>query len=103
MIVIAVTAILTADRGEATGAICPGPSHLAAVGVYYIFTRSKYSNRTVILIQHLKRYSVDNYTGINCRNCSHIQSQRSSYSIILKNFLRQSERVPVYNKYCDYC
>ena len=30
----------------------------------YIITRSKYSNRTVTLIQQSGRYSVDNHSGI---------------------------------------
>ena len=31
-----------------------------------IIKRSKYSNRTVTLIQQSGRCSIDNYTGINC-------------------------------------
>ena len=45
-------------------------------GICHIIKRFKYSNRTVTLIQQSGRYSVDNYTGINCLNCSQIQFQR---------------------------
>ena len=58
--------------------------------------KSKYSSRTVTLITTIRKYSVDNYTGINCWNCSHIQSQRSNSQKFpaIREFL--------YNKYCDY-
>ena len=46
-----------ADGGGQLGQFALGPR-----GPCYIIKRSKYSNKTVTLIQHLGRYSVDNYT-----------------------------------------
>ena len=62
--------IRAADRQKglgATGAICSGPYLARGVrwGPCYIVKRSKYSNRTVTLMQQSGRYSVDNYTGID--------------------------------------
>jgi len=46
--------------GQLPGAICPEPPHGSPS---YIIKGSKYSNRTVTLIQQSGRYSVDNYTA----------------------------------------
>jgi len=47
------------ERKGATGTFCPGPQLNQN-------TRNTYSNRTLTLIQQSERYSVDNYTKINC-------------------------------------